>query len=169
MKSVAGQIQYTTQLGSKMTDRSSFDLSAPYTVCCNYRGRCSGEDLIEHKFCVIESPGTFNVSDAGAQALLGKNVIAVVNDSFIDVVGTSTGADTGLVISMYVGTPDDVVGSSTVYLYYYRGYIVSGQRYRFDIPDISKFGISSGKNIVVTVSSTGPCYVGGHFVCSVDD
>lgn len=171
MSAVAGGgVQYVDQLASTMKERSSFDQSAPYTTCCTYNGySANGGGGILHSFCMIGSYGAYSVGDAATKVLLAKNVSVSMEGCFVEVFGNENDSLQQLDVYIYIGTPDEVLSASTVYLYRYTGYVYKGGYVRVDIPDVSSFVVPSGKNVVVRVGYGTDCLVNGHFVCSVDD
>lgn len=169
MRSVGGRIDYSTQLGSKLIDRTSFDQTAPYSVCCNYYASATSGDGIDHKCCIIESPGNYVPSADETKVLLAKNVNVIISDCYIDVYSVTSNLDITVDIGIYIGTPSDEVGTSTVYLYRYLGHVPKDQKLSVDIPDISDIVVPTGKNVVVSVYTSGSAYVNAHFVSSVDD
>lgn len=167
MRSVAGHIDYDTQLGTSLGDRMSFDQSVPYTISCNFTGHTT--EAATYKFCLVEGPGSYSHGDAGTKVLLGKDVSVVLGDCNAHIFATTTYGDIKVSLSLYVGTPDDELGEDTVYLYRFIGYVTKDNELAVDIPDISGFVVPSGKNVVCVFTSTDACYVNGHFVSSVDD
>lgn len=167
MRSVSGHIDYNTQLGTSLGDRMSFDQTVPYTIACNFKGHTT--ESATYKFCLVEGPGSYSHGDAGTKVLLGKDVSVVLGDSHFDIFATTTFGDIGVSVNLYVGTPDDVLGDDTVYLYRFVGYVANGRDLTLHIPDISGFVVPTGKNVVCVFTSTDACYVNGHFVSSVDD
>lgn len=169
MRSVSGRIDYSIQLNPIVGDRSSFDQSAPYSVSCNYYGAATGDDGLSHKCCVIESSGNYALSADETKVLLAKNVKVIMNDCYVDVFSTTSNNDITVDISLYVGTTTDAVDSSTVYLYRYMSHVPKTQQVRFNIPNISYFDVPSGKNVILSVTTSGAAYVNGHFISCVDD
>ena len=166
MRAGGGQIYYSRQEGSTLGDRMSFDQSAPYTICCNYKG--FDEDSFTNKLCLIESPGTYSIGDAETKVLLAKDVTCILGDCSVDVRYFGTGNGYTVDISLYVGTTDDVLDENTVYLYRNSVYMCVDDRVTIDIPDISRFVVPSGKNVCLVVSGNH-VYVSGRFVSCVDD
>lgn len=168
MRAAGGNVYYDNQLGINLGDRMSFDQTVPYTLACNYKGY--GDAGYTHKFCLIEAPGSYAVDADETKVLLSKDVSVVLSDCHLDLMFPSTvSGDLTFTISLYVGTTEDVLSSSTVYLYRWVGYLIPGVTMKLDIPDISGFVVPTGKNVVCVVSSSSLSHANGHFVSSIDD